>query len=103
MILLSGNLFKAIMINRVSVQGRSEEDKRGKTHMKCCSPETVISLLIGDTGECVSEYGGVIIKILNPEKFPWEHVFRTLLNLNHEVYVEERDGLLIIVSKPKID
>lgn len=76
-------------------------EKLEKARMKCYSPEVLMDLLIGDSGKCSSEYGGVVITVLKPDKFPWDHVFRTLLNLNHEVYVEERDGLLAIVSKPK--
>ncbi|MCS7132767.1 MAG: hypothetical protein NZ918_03500 [Aigarchaeota archaeon] len=81
----------------------SDDRKREKDHIKCCSPEIIISLLIGDSGKCSSEYGGVVVKVLNPKEFPWEQVFRTLLNLNHEVFVDERDGSLMIVSKPKTD
>lgn len=63
----------------------------------------MVDLLIGDAGECVTEYGGVAIKVLDPGRFPWEHVLRTLLNLNHEVYIDERNGFLVIISKPKVD
>ncbi|MEN2974263.1 MAG: hypothetical protein ABDH32_01645 [Candidatus Caldarchaeales archaeon] len=78
------------------------KSKSGKEYTICC-PEIVIDLLIDDSGECAPEYGGMIIRVLKPDKFPWENVFRTLLKLNHEIYVDERDGLLTIISKPKID
>lgn len=80
-----------------------DRDKHLRHHMKCCSPEMIINLLIGDTGEAASEYGGVVIKVLNPSRFPWEQVFKTLLKLNHEIYIEQQDDSLIIISKPKVD
>lgn len=81
----------------------SSNGKSERIRMKYCSPEVLMSFLIGGSGRCSSEYGGVVITVLKPNEFPWEQVFRTLLNLNHEIYVEERDGLLTIVSKPKTD
>ncbi|MEM2266678.1 MAG: hypothetical protein QXT51_03610 [Nitrososphaerota archaeon] len=82
--------------------GLEEKTKQDKSYT-ICSPEIMMDLLIGDTGECVTEYGGVVIRVLDPARFPWEHVFRTLLKLNHEVYIDERDDFLVIISKPKVD
>ncbi|MCS7126083.1 MAG: hypothetical protein NZ929_04145 [Aigarchaeota archaeon] len=76
---------------------------KGEKEYTICCPEIVIELLIDDSGECASEYGGMVIRVLKPDKFPWENVFKTLLKLNHEIYVDEREGILTIISKPKID
>jgi hypothetical protein len=100
---LRASLLRRFRVDKPLSEGTMEKDKHIRHHLKCCSPEVVISLLIGDSGEATSEYGGVIIKVLDPSKFPWEQVFRTLLKLNHEIYVERQDDSLIIVSKPKVD
>ncbi|MEM1710895.1 MAG: hypothetical protein QXU12_00625 [Nitrososphaerota archaeon] len=91
------------LVDKSLSEGTMDKNEHVKYRLKCCSPEVMISLMIGDSGETASEYGGVIIKVLDPGRFPWEQVFRALLKLNHEVYVEQQDDSLIIISKPKVD
>jgi len=68
-----------------------------------CNAETALDVIVGDAGRITEEYGGFLIEVLDYRRFPWADVFRTLLRINHEVWVEDRDGRLIIASKPKPD
>ncbi len=68
-----------------------------------CDPETALDLLIAERGRVLEEYGGFIIEVIDQRGFPWPDVIRILLRINHEVWIEEREGKLYIVSKPKAD
>lgn len=56
---------------------------------------------IGDAGEILSEYGGFIIYIKQPKRFPWYDVARMLLRASMEVWISEKEGLLVIRCKPE--
>jgi len=68
-----------------------------------CDPKAALDLLIDEMGQISSEYGGYIIEIYDMISFPWSAVLRTLLRIGHEVWIEERNGKIVIVSKPKTD
>ena len=68
-----------------------------------CDPEDVLDFIISDTGNISREYGGYVIEIHDATNFPWSAVIRTLLRINHEIWIESRDGKLVILSKPKAD
>ncbi len=66
-------------------------------------PLMIVKDMVRDTGEVSEELGGFLIKVINQNNFPWANVFRYLLSLNHEVWVEIRDEELYIVSCPWAD
>ena len=68
-----------------------------------CDPEDVLDFLVGETGRVLPEYGGFLIEVHDSTGFPWSAVIRTLLKLNHEIWIESRNGRLVIISKPKAD
>ncbi len=69
----------------------------------CMDIEGEIRSEIGDYGECFTVMGGFEVLVKDPERFPWAKVFRTLLNLGHEVWVELRGDWLVIVSKAPVE
>lgn len=66
-------------------------------------PILVIKEIIKDAGDVAEELGGFLIRIVNEKKFPWIEVCRYLLSLNHDVWMETRDGELYIITSPKTD
>jgi len=70
---------------------------------RLCDPETALEIIIGDKGRIVEEYGGYLIVVQDQITFPWADVFRILLRIGHAVWVEARDGRVVIVSKPEAD
>lgn len=78
--------------------------KEGKSDSKrCIDPRAVIEDIIGEYGKVMEEYGGYRIEVLNHMMFPWANVFKLLLRLGHEVWVDTDDERLLIISKPKPD
>lgn len=69
----------------------------------CVDIEGELRSEVGEHGECESVMGGFEVRVKDPARFPWERVFRTLLGLGHEVWVELRDGELVIVSKAPVE
>jgi len=66
-------------------------------------PMETVKNMIRDTGEMSEELGGFLIQVKDPDKFPWGDVFQYLLSLNHNVWIDSRDGRLCIVTCPKTD
>jgi hypothetical protein len=66
-------------------------------------PMETIKNMVRDTGEVSEELGGFLIQVKDPDKFPWGSVLRYLLSLNHDVWVDSRDGSICIVTCPKAD
>jgi hypothetical protein len=66
-------------------------------------PYSILEDIIDDNGNVMEEYGGYRIEVLNHMAFPWADVFKLLLRLGHEVWVDIEGEKLIIVSKPKTD
>ena len=79
-------------------------NKKGKSDgEKCADPRVILEDTVEDHGNVMEEYGGYRIEVLNHIKFPWADVFRLLLRLGHEVWVDINGEKLIVVSKPKTD
>ncbi len=68
-----------------------------------CNPSEILDFLVGDTGRVLSEYGGFLIEVYDHLGFPWYAVIRTLLRLNHAIWIEGRGEHIVILSKPKAD
>jgi hypothetical protein len=60
-----------------------------------------LEALIGDSGEILSEYGGFIIYIKQPQRFPWYQVAQLLLKASMEVWISEKAGACVIRCKPE--
>jgi hypothetical protein len=69
----------------------------------CLDIEEEIRSEIGEHGECFTVMGGFEVLVKDPTRFPWARVFRTLLELGHEVWVELRGENLVIVSKAPVE
>ncbi len=80
-------------------------DKESKSDRRkgCIDPRLVIEDIIEEFGKVMEEYGGYRIEVLNHKMFPWADVFRLLLRLGHEVWIDTDCEKLFIVSKPKPD
>jgi hypothetical protein len=59
--------------------------------------------IVGGAGDVSLVYGGFEIHVIHAAEFPWEKVFRFLLALQQEVWLEKREDLLFIVSKSSPD
>ncbi len=69
----------------------------------CVDIEGELKSEIGECGECVTVMGGFEVLVKDPSRFPWARVFRTLLGLGHEVWVELRGDRLVVVSKAPVE
>ena len=69
----------------------------------CVDIEGELRSAINGYGECTTVMGGFEVRVKDPVRFPWERVFRTLLGLGHEVWVELRDDELVIFSKAPVE
>jgi len=65
--------------------------------------EAWLSQQVADTGNVAAVYGGFEISVNDEDAFPWASVLRHLLESDHEVWVETRDGQLVIVTQASID
>ncbi|MCS7094967.1 MAG: DUF3292 domain-containing protein [Thaumarchaeota archaeon] len=63
-------------------------------------PVQELKHLVKGLAECASMYGGIAIKVKEPTNFPWNEVFRRLLSMGHEVWVQLEEGDLVIYSRP---
>lgn len=66
-------------------------------------PLITVKGIVRDTGEVTEELGGFLIKVKDRKNFPWADICRYLLSLNHDVWMEMREGELYIVTSPKAD
>jgi hypothetical protein len=64
-------------------------------------PEERLKKLLKDTGEVSAVYGGFEIKVLKPMLFPWYKVFNQLIEIGQEIWVNEKEGKICIISEPK--
>lgn len=53
------------------------------------------------TGEVNSAYGGFEIRVLKPNLFPWYKVVKVLIEIAQEIWVDEKEGKIVITSEPK--
>ncbi|MEM2909572.1 MAG: hypothetical protein QXO01_00675 [Nitrososphaerota archaeon] len=77
---------------------RNKPDSRG-----FIDPQVALKSIIGDYGEIMEEYGGYRVEVIDHMTFPWASVFKLLLRIGHEVWVDTDGEKLFIVSKPKTD
>lgn len=66
-------------------------------------PMVIVKKMVKDAGEVSEELGGFLIQVKDPERFPWNDVLRYLLSLNHDVWIDSREGSLFILTCPKAD
>ncbi|PUA34120.1 MAG: hypothetical protein B9J98_01695 [Candidatus Terraquivivens tikiterensis] len=74
-----------------------------KNNRRCIDPLAALKDIVGDCGEVAEEYGGYRIEVTNHITFPWASVFKLLLRLGHEVWVDTDGEKLFVVSKPRPD
>lgn len=58
---------------------------------------------VGATGHVEAVYGGFEITVSDGDAFPWASVLHRLLESDHDVWVEVKDGRLVIVTQSSID
>jgi hypothetical protein len=56
---------------------------------------------VKDTGKVNSEYGGFEIRVLKPNLFPWYKVLKALIEIGQEIWVDDKEGKIVITSEPK--
>jgi len=64
-------------------------------------PEERLKKIVKDTGEVNYVYGGFEIKVSKPNLFPWEKVFKQLIEIGQEVWINKEEGKINITSKPR--
>jgi hypothetical protein len=69
---------------------------------KGMDPEERLKKMVKDTGEVNPVYGGLEIRVLKPNLFPWYKVFRLLIEIGQEIWVNEKEGKVCIISEPKV-
>jgi len=65
-------------------------------------PEERLKEMVRDTGDVNSVYGGLEIKVLRPNRFPWYKVVKLLIEIGQEIWVDEKEGKICITSEPKV-
>jgi hypothetical protein len=65
-------------------------------------PLDQLKKMVQETGEVNSLYGGYEIRVLKPTQFPWHKVLRLLIEIGHEIWVDEKEGKIVITSEPKV-
>ena len=65
-------------------------------------PEERLKEMVKDTGEVNSVYGGLEIKVLKPNLFPWYKAVKLLIEIGQEIWDDEREGKICITSEPKV-
>jgi hypothetical protein len=65
-------------------------------------PEERLKKLLRDTGDVGWVYGGLEIKVLKPNLFPWYKVVKLLIEIGQEIWVDEKGGQICITSGPKV-
>ncbi|MEX2722118.1 MAG: hypothetical protein Q6362_012010 [Candidatus Wukongarchaeota archaeon] len=56
--------------------------------------------MVKENGVVTPAAGGVKIIVYNPLEFPWCEVLTLLVDLDQDVWVSKREGILTILSKP---
>jgi hypothetical protein len=49
-----------------------------------------------------SVYGGLEVRVLKPNLFPWYKVVKLLIEIGQEIWVNEKEGKICITSEPKV-
>jgi hypothetical protein len=65
-------------------------------------PEERLKKLVRETGDINSVCGGLEIKVLRPNLFPWYKVVKLLIEIGQEIWVDEKEGKICITSEPKV-
>jgi hypothetical protein len=65
-------------------------------------PEDRLKKLVRDTGEVDPVYGGLEVRVLKPNLFPWYKVVKLLIEIGQEIWVNEKEGKICITSEPKV-
>jgi hypothetical protein len=65
-------------------------------------PEERLKKLVRNTGDVNSLYGGLEIKVLKPNLFPWYKVVKLLIEIGQEIWVDEKEGKICITSEPRV-
>ena len=63
--------------------------------------EERLKKLVEDTGEINLVLGGYEIKVLKPILFPWYKAIKLLIEIGHEIWVNEKEGEIHINSEPR--
>jgi hypothetical protein len=64
--------------------------------------EEQLKEIVKNTGEVTSVYGGFEIRVLKPDLFPWYKIIKRLINIGQEIWVNEKEGKICIISEPKV-
>ena len=64
--------------------------------------EGQLTEMVENTGEVTSVYGGYEIRVLKPTLFPWYKVVKLLIETGQEIWVNEKEGKICIISEPKV-
>lgn len=62
--------------------------------------ESLLKVVIAETGEIYPHVGGFEIKVFDPVVFPWGKVLTYLLDIPHNVWITKENGNLVIKTKP---
>jgi hypothetical protein len=86
----------------------SKEEKMGEESNPELAPgepdlEAWLCREVGATGEVQAIYGGLEITIIQESAFPWSGVIRRLLQSDHAIWLEEREGQLVIATESSVD
>jgi hypothetical protein len=73
--------------------------EKGKKSM---DPETKLRKMVKDMGKVNSVYGGFEIRVAKPALFPWSRVFNLLTGIDHEVWINKREGKICITTEPRV-
>jgi hypothetical protein len=65
-------------------------------------PETKLRKMVKDTGKVNSVYGGFEVWVAKPALFPWYRVFNLLTDIDHEVWINKREGKICITTEPRV-
>jgi hypothetical protein len=64
--------------------------------------EERLKKIVKDTGEVTSVYGGFEIRVLKPNIFPWYKIIKQLIDIGQEIWLNEKEGKICIISEPKV-
>ncbi len=65
-------------------------------------PQKELRRIVKDTGEVSSVYGGYEVRVLKPALFPWYKVVKLLVEIDQEIWVNEKEGKICITSEPRV-
>jgi len=62
--------------------------------------ESKFGAIVAETGTVRAHAGGLEIRVLDPDIFPWYKIFMMLINIPHEIWVKKNNKAVIIRTKP---